>query len=126
MASMRAFTASRGSSSPASIMPSIAAATASDFIFMKSTRVLSRSKTMARINQAPRADRERELGGVPSLGREADGPPQADLPVVDANVEPACGIAAHPGLVVDGRSVAAVIRKREQHAIVALPALRKA
>src|SRR5881396_1566940 len=115
MASMRARTASRGNLRPASIMPSMAAFTASVFIFMKSTSVLSRSKTMARINQ-----------GVLLLGREADGSPQADLAVVDSEGEAAGGIVAHPSLVVDGRTVAAIVRERKQNAIVALAALRKA
>src|SRR5258706_80284 len=39
----------RGTLRPASTMPSIAAATASDLVFMKSVSVLSRSKTVARI-----------------------------------------------------------------------------
>src|SRR5262245_25707745 len=113
MASMRAFTDSRGSSRPASIMPSIAASTASDFIFMKSTRVLSRSKTMARINRV-----------VPLLARQADGSPQTDFTVVDPDVEAARRVAADPRLVVDRRAVAAVVRQRKQHAVVTFAAFR--
>src|SRR5262249_35636318 len=115
MASMRARTASRGRSSPASIMPSIAASMAAAFIFMKSVRVLSRSRTIARINPALRT----------LLAREPDAAAEADLAVVDAKVEPASRIAAHPGLVRDGRSVAAVVGERQQNPVVALPALRK-
>src|SRR2546426_5955848 len=115
MAPMRLRTASRGARSPASIMPSIAASIAAAFIFMKSVSVLSRSKTMARIKPALR----------PLLAREADAAAQADLAVVDPKVEPAARIAAHPGLVGDGRSVAAVIGERKQNAIVALSALGK-
>src|SRR6266545_5415812 len=116
MASMRARTASRGSLSPASIMPSIAASIAAAFIFMKSVSVLSRSKTMARINPALRA----------LLAREADAAPQADLAVVDPQVEPAARVAAHPGLVGDGRPVAPVVGEWQQHAVVAFPALGEA
>src|SRR5262245_623036 len=115
MASMRARTASRGRSSPASIMPSIAASMAAAFIFMKSVRVLSRSRTIARINPALRT----------LLAREPDAAAEADLAVVDAKVEPASRIAAHPGLVRDGCSVAAVVGERQQNPVVALPALRK-
>src|SRR5947209_6107463 len=112
MASIRVFTASRGSARPASIIPSIAASTASDFIFMKSTSVLSRSKTMAWITP-----------GVPSLGREADRSSQTDFAVVDADIEAAGRIAADPRLVVDGRSITAVIGEWQQNPIVALAAL---
>src|SRR3990172_9450567 len=115
MASMRVRTASRGRSSPASIMPSMAASIAAAFIFMKSVSVLSRSKTMARINPALRT----------SLARGADAAAEADLAVVDPKVEPAGRIAAHPGLVGDGRPVATVVGERQQDAVVALPALRK-
>src|SRR5580765_46217 len=111
MASIRARTASRGSSRPASIIPSIAASIAAAFIFMKSVSVLSRSRTMARIKTL--------------LAREPDAAAEADLAVVDAKVEPAGRIAAHPGLVGDRRAVATVVRERQQNAVVALPALRK-
>src|SRR6185369_4421378 len=114
---MRARTASRGSLRPASIMPSMAALIASSFIFMKSVSVLSRSKMMARTNVA-------SLAGL--LGRDADPAPQADLTVVDADVEPATGIAAYPCLVGDGGPVAAVVGQREQHSVAALSAFRKA
>src|SRR5262245_53817570 len=117
MASMRARTASRGRSRPASIMPSIAASMAAAFIFMKSVSVLSRSRTIARINEGSAL---RTL-----LAREPDTAAEADLAVVDAKVEPAGRIAAHPGLVRDGRSVATVVGERKQNSVVALPALRK-
>src|SRR6188474_803615 len=94
-------------------MPSMAASTAEAFIFMKSTSVLSRSKTTARITR------------VGSLGRDADGAAEADLAIVDTNVEAARRIAAHPRLVVDRGAVAPVVRQRQQHAVVALPALGK-
>src|SRR5580765_2583573 len=115
---MRARTASRGSLSPASIMPSIAAVTASDFIFMKSVSVLSRSKTIARIKRALRvrtvaatrrggasgpagAPRDGGRGMVeaarlPSFRGRPDRAAQADLAVVDPQVESARGIAADP------------------------------
>src|SRR5437016_8590183 len=115
MASMRARTASRGRSSPASIMPSIAASMAAAFIFMKSVSVLSRSRTIARINPALRT----------LLARESDAAAETDLAVVDAKVEPARRIAAHPGLVRDRRALATVVGKRQQNPVVALPALRK-
>src|SRR2546426_7099160 len=115
MASMRARTASRGRSSPASIMPSIAASIAAAFIFMKSVSVLSRSRTIARINPALRT----------LLARESDAAAETDLAVVDAKVEPARRIAAHPGLVRDRRALATVVGKRQQNPVVALPALRK-
>src|SRR5262249_48720487 len=115
MASMRARTASRGRSSPASIMPSIAASIAAAFIFMKSVSGLSRSRTIARINCLLRT----------LVAREPDAATEADLAVVDAEVEPAGRIAAHPGLVRDRRSIATVIGERQQNPVVALPALRK-
>src|SRR5258708_6320565 len=108
---MRPRMRSRGRSRPASIIPSIAAATASSFIFMKSTSVLSRSNTMARITNAA-------LRGGPSLDRGSDRAPEADLAVVDAEVEAARRIAAHPGLVVDRRAVAPVVRQGQQHPVV--------
>src|SRR5216117_965149 len=114
MASMRARTASRGRVSPASIIPSIAAWIASAFIFMKSVRVLSRSKTMARTNRTL------------LLGGDSDPTPQADLSVVDAEIEAAGRIAAHPRFVRDGGAVASVVGERQQDPVVALAAFRKA
>src|SRR5437773_11805424 len=78
---------------------------------MKSVSVLSRSRTMARIKRL--------------LAREPDAAAEADLAVVDAKVEPAGRIAAHPGLVCDRRAVPTVVRERQQNPVVALPALRK-
>src|SRR4030067_1076028 len=132
MASRRRGTASRGRSSPASIMPSMAALMASDFIFMKSVSVLSRSKTIARINQvlpAVLAGRGTRGGPTTSAPRSLAGDPnaaaQADLAIVDAHVESACGIAAHPCLVGDRCALAAVVGERQQYAVVALATLRK-
>src|SRR5947208_13800869 len=101
---MRRRSTSRDNRSPASIMPSIAASTAAAFIFMKSTSVLSRSNTMARITRTPGGD---------SLRGGAQGSAEADLAVVDANVEPAIGIAAHPGLVGDRGAIPPVVGQRE-------------
>src|SRR5689334_19801545 len=99
MVSILARSTSRDSTRPASIMPSIAASTAAAFIFMKSTSVLSRSNTIARINGPPGARhcvraRAAPRPAVQSLGRDADRAADADLAVVDADVEPALGIAA--------------------------------
>src|SRR5688572_22674211 len=96
-------------------MPSIAAVTASAFILMKSVRVLSRSKMMAR-TKPPRC----------LFGRDADSSSQADLAVVDANVEPAVGIAADPRLVGDRGPIPTVVGQGEQHSVTALPAIGKA
>src|SRR5437867_7239149 len=122
---MRDRTASRGRLRPASIMPSIAAWMASDFIFMKSVSVLSRSKTIARIKRfdlpvGPAAGRGPALDPGVSLGRDADVAPEADLAVVDAQVVATGGIAAHPRLVRDRGAVAAVGRQPQQHAVLAL------
>src|SRR5215831_6132653 len=113
---MRARTASRGSCRPASIMPSMAAFTASDFMRMKSVSVLSRSKTIARIKQFDPG----------SFARGHDGAAQTDLAVVDAKIETARRVVAHPRLVRDRRAVATVVGERQQHAFVALHALGKA
>src|SRR6266436_1557176 len=121
---MRARTVSRGSASPASIMPSIAAVTASPFMRMKSTSVLSRSNTMAWIMAAPRRappPATRSRAGR-SLRRGPDRAAQRDLAVVDPQVETAGRIAADPGLVGDGRSIPTIVGKRQQHAVLALSA----
>src|SRR6266516_5268721 len=117
MASIRARTDSRGSRSPASIMPSIAALTASAFIFMKSVSVLSRSKMIARINARPA-----RLG---LLGRWSDPAAQADLAIVDADVVAAGWIVADPRLVRDGGPVPPVVGQREKDSIPAFAALGK-
>src|SRR5207247_4000051 len=52
-----------------------------------------------------------------------DAAAEADLTVVDPDVEPARGVAAHPGLVGDRRPIATVVRERQQHTIVALATL---
>src|SRR5262245_42787063 len=153
---MRVRTASRGSLRPASIMPSMAALTASDFIFMKSVRVLSRSKTMARIKRGLRSGNPRRPAiawasrwsiasngavrsapaGLRSFARprrrvvrssrrrllrgDADAASLADLAVVDANVETAVGVVAHPRLVGDRGAIATVVGERKQHPVVAL------
>src|SRR5580765_7975785 len=128
---MRARTSSRGSCSPASIMPWMAADTASDFIFMKSVSVLSRSKTIARIKRwipgVSNSDRAAfaPRRSVKSLARRRDGAADADLAVVDAQIESAGRVVAHPGIVGDGRAVATVIGEWQQHAFVALHALGK-
>src|SRR5262245_13606719 len=111
---MRARTASRASLRPASIMPSIAAVTASDCIFMKSVRVLSRSKTIARITGRGRL-----------LAREPEPASEADLAVVDADIEAAVRVVADPRLVGDRRSVAAVVGQRQQDPLAALETLGK-
>src|SRR5687768_18165824 len=97
-------------------MASMAASTASLFIDMKSTSVLSRSKTMARIT-APELWTLFE--GLPD--RAADG----DLAVVDSQVESALGVRAHPRLVADCRALPPVIGQRQQHSFVAFLALWK-
>src|SRR5437016_2229990 len=120
---MRARTVPRGSCRPASSMPTMAARTASPFMRMKSTRVLSRSKTMARITRVLRTSRRFARCGCGSLGGRPDRAPQRDLAVVDPHVEAARRIAAHPRLVRDRRAVAAVIGERQQHAVLALAAI---
>src|SRR5690606_7983682 len=75
---------------------------------------------------APRGPRRRGVGGGGRLlVALADGPAEADLAVVDPDVEPALGIGAHPRLVGDGRSIASVVRERQHLAVLTLPALRE-
>src|SRR2546428_5002154 len=50
----------------------------------------------------------------------ADRAQERDFPVVYADVEPAVGVRAHPGLVGDRRSVTAVIRQRNEETLLAL------
>src|SRR5687768_17785961 len=97
-------------------MASMAASTASLFIDMKSTSVLSRSKTMARI-AAP--DLEGLFEGLPD--RAADG----DLAVVVPQLESAFGVGAHPRLVADRRTLPPVAGPRQQQSFVAFLALWK-
>src|SRR3954469_23768964 len=52
----------------------------------------------------------------------ADAASVAQLAVVDPDVEPALGIAAHPRLEGDGGSVAAVVAQRKERARTALTA----
>src|SRR5688572_28316162 len=124
-------------------MPSTAASIAARFIFMKSVSVLSRSKMMARITRF-RPDREevsrrgrsrgRALARHGSragqrrpvlLGRGTYRAAQADLTIVDADVEAACGVGADPGLVGDRGAISAVVRKWDQDTGGAFPAVRK-
>src|SRR2546430_16206661 len=50
----------------------------------------------------------------------ADRAPERDLRVVNADVEPAVGVRAHPGLVGDRRAVTPVIRQRNEETLLAL------
>src|SRR5262245_56937589 len=74
---------------------------------------------------APRTARADRLVLVRLLRGDSDFAPQADLAVVDADVESARGIAADPCLVGDGRTVAPIVRQREQHSVLALATLGK-
>src|SRR5437763_5578948 len=49
-----------------------------------------------------------------------DGPAEGDLAVVDAEIEPAVGIGADPGLISDRRTFAAVVGQRDQGPLGAL------
>ncbi len=51
-------------------------------------------------------------------------PPEADLAIVDAQIEAAVWIGAHPGLVGDGSAFAAVVGKWNQSSLRALLAAR--
>src|SRR5688572_25261443 len=103
--------------SPASTMPWMAESIARCFIRMKSVSVLSRSKKTALITRRSR------LPGL--LGGGPDHAAQADLTVIDTNIEAAVGIGAHPGFVGDRCALAAIIRERNQHTRTALHAFRK-
>ena len=59
------------------------------------------------------------------LVRLTDGTAEADLSVINADVEAALGIAAHPGLVGNRRTIASVIAEREKYALFALLAMRE-
>src|SRR5688500_10148613 len=69
-------------------------------------------------SRARRAARASLVGGP-------DRAAEAQLTVVDADVEPAVGVAADPGLVGDRCAIAAVVAHREQVAVAALSAGRK-
>src|SRR6185295_16833892 len=53
------------------------------------------------------------------LLRGTDGATVAQFTVVDADIEPAAGIAARPGFVRDRRPVAAVVAQRQERANLA-------
>src|SRR6185295_6231913 len=53
------------------------------------------------------------------LLRGTDGATVAQFTVVDADIEPAAGIAARPGFVRDRRAVAAVVAQRQERANLA-------
>src|SRR6185503_6705745 len=53
-----------------------------------------------------------------------DDAPEADLPVIDAQIEPALRVGAHPRLVGDRRAFAAVVGERNQRAVATLLAAR--
>src|SRR2546429_2237346 len=52
----------------------------------------------------------------------ADGATEGDLPVIDADIEPALGVRADPRLVRDRRPVAAIVRQRNEETLLALSA----
>src|SRR5215211_3984670 len=81
---------------------SIAAASHADAPAASTTATRDRRRFMRACECAP--DNARRL-----LLRCADGAPVPELAVVDPDVEPALGVAAHPCLVGDGRPVAAVV-----------------
>src|SRR5688572_30553663 len=118
MAKISRSAVSRSSGRPVSIMALIAASTARRFIDMKSTSVLSRSKTIARIMPAPPP-----VSGGRLFERLADRSADRDLAVVDADVEPAVGVAADPGLVPDRGPLPPVVRQGDQNALLALQTL---
>src|SRR5947207_1695752 len=73
--------------------------------------------------KSDRSPRARAGSAGPSLFRAlADGATEGDLPVIDADVEPAFGIRADPGLVCDRRPVAAVVRQRDEKTVLTFPA----
>jgi len=55
----------------------------------------------------------------------ADTATQRDLPIVDPDVEPTLRVGAHPGLIANGRSLAAIVGKRKKDPRFALETLRK-
>src|SRR6185437_1629732 len=93
-----------------------------------------RRRTASRTPRAPRANEKRRLRQPPpgsrapphpSFVRLADRPPKADLAVVDANVETALGVVAHPRLVGDGRSFASIIAERKHGSLAAFATVRQ-
>src|SRR6185437_6553999 len=93
-----------------------------------------RRRTASRTPRAPRANEKRRLRQPPpgsrapphpSFVRLADRPPKADLAVVDANVETAFGVVAHPRLVGDGRSFASIIADRKHGSLAAFATVRQ-
>src|SRR5207249_10049923 len=52
----------------------------------------------------------------------ADGATEGDLPVIDADIEPALGVRADPRLISDRRPVAAIVRRRNEETLLALSA----
>src|SRR6267142_597461 len=115
---------------------------------MKSVRVLSRSKMMAWIilevpetrnadagspwvaltsalGQSGRGQKTRTERRVRLLGGWTDRATQADLTVVDADVEAAGGIRTDPGLVRNRGAIPAVIRERYQHSNRTFTAIRE-
>src|SRR6185312_9694766 len=84
--------------------------------------------------RAPRANEKRRLRQPPpwsrvlqraSFVRLADRPPEADLPVVNANVESAFGVVAHPCLVGNGRAFASIITERKHGSLAAFATVRQ-
>jgi len=55
----------------------------------------------------------------------ADTSTERNLPIVDPDVEPTFWVGAHPGLIADGGSVAAIVRKRKQDSRITLLTTRK-
>src|SRR5665213_1162354 len=60
-----------------------------------------------------------------SFVRLCDCAAEADLAVVDADVEAALGIAANPRLVHDRRPIAPVVAQRQHRTLLTFPAVRK-
>src|SRR5262245_34309624 len=122
-------------------MPWMAASTANSFMRMKSVSVLSRSKKIARITAALHHRRRlRRASAIAAkaatgaawgwerselLGGRADHPTETDLAIVDADIEAAARIGAHPGLVGNARPFTTVVRERNQYPRPALHALRE-
>jgi hypothetical protein len=77
------------------------------------------------------ADGETAAGRPPHVAasllfvRRTHGPSEADLAVVDSQVEAAIRIAAHPRLVRDRRAIPAVVAERKERALATLPAHRE-
>jgi hypothetical protein len=67
---------------------------------------------------------EAEAGGT-LLVALADTATERNLPIVDPDVEPTLRVGAHPGLMANGRSLAAIVGKRKKDPRFALETLRK-